>query len=82
MEQYCKENKCYKCDEMGHVSCVCPTKKQQNGTLKASVVEVLKEEGNSKGAPLSYVWGKVREHDDLILFDPGSTHNFISHELA
>ena len=26
--------------------------------------------------------GKVREHDALILFDPGSTHNFISHELA
>ena len=29
-----------------------------------------------------YAWGKVREHDYLILFDPQSTHNFISHELA
>ena len=31
---------------------------------------------------MSYAWGKVREHDALILFDPRSIHNFISHELA
>ena len=82
MEQYRKENKCYKCGETGHVSCVCPTKKPQNGTPKASTVEVLEEEGSSKGALLSYLWGKVREHDALILFVLGSTHNFISQELA
>ena len=83
MEQYHKDNKCYKCGESGHVSRVYPTKKPQNGTPKASTIEVLKEEGNSKGAHLSYAWwGKVREHDALILFDPGSTHNFISQELA
>ena len=82
MEQYRKENKCHKCSETGHVSRVCPTKKQPNGTPKASTIEVLKEEGNSKGAHLSYAWGKVREYDALIHFDPGSTHNFISHELA
>ena len=64
------------------MSCVCPTKKPQNGTLKASTVEVFKEEGSSKGALLSYLWGKVCEHDALILFNPGSTHNFISQELA
>ena len=82
MEQYRKENKCYKCGEMGYVSRVCPTKKPQNGTPKASTIEVFKEEGSSKGALLSYLWWKVCEHDALILFDPGSTHNFISHELA
>ena len=64
------------------MSCVCTKKKQGNGTLKASMVKVLKEERNSKGAILSYAWGKVRELDALILFDPGSTNNFISHELA
>ena len=48
---------------------------------KASTVEVLKEEGNSKGANLSYAWGKVRELDALILLEPRSTHYFISHEL-
>ena len=42
----------------------------------------MKEEGNSKGAILSYAWGKVRELYALLLFDLGSTHNFISHELA
>ena len=26
--------------------------------------------------------GNICEHDALILFDPGSTHNFISQELA
>jgi len=45
-------------------------------------VEILEEESHYKGAPLSYAWGKVREHDALILFDPGSTHNFISVDLA
>ena len=61
---------------------VCPKKKQRNGPPKDSLVEVLKEEGNSKSANLSYAWGKVRELDALILFDPIYTHNFISHELA
>ena len=55
---------------------------QGNGTPKASIVEVLKEEVNSKGANLSYAWGKVRELDALILFYLGSTHNFILHELV
>ena len=82
MEQYLKDNKCFKCGEQGHVSCVPPTKKQGNGTPKASAIEVLKEEKNSKEANLLYAWGKVRELDNFILFDPGSTHNFISHEMA
>ncbi|MGJ2631361.1 retropepsin-like aspartic protease, partial [Salmonella enterica subsp. enterica serovar Paratyphi A] len=46
------------------------------------MIEAPKEEGHHKGAPLSYAWGKIREQDSLILFDPGSTHNFISQELA
>ena len=29
-----------------------------------------------------YAWGKVRDQDCLILFDPGSNRNFISQELA
>ena len=64
------------------MSRVCPTRKPQNGTSKFSTIEFFKEKGSSKGALLSYLLGKVREHDALILFDPGSTHNFISQELA
>ena len=29
-----------------------------------------------------YAWGKVRNQDCLILFDPGSNHNFISRKLT
>ncbi|MCO5546950.1 hypothetical protein L7F22_000389 [Adiantum nelumboides] len=43
---------------------------------------VLKEGGLPQGSPLCYAWGKVREHDSLILFDSGSTHNYISVGLA
>ncbi|MCO5563207.1 hypothetical protein L7F22_016844 [Adiantum nelumboides] len=46
------------------------------------MVEAPKEEVHCKGSPLSYAWLKVREHDAFILFDPGSTHNFTSLELA
>ncbi|MCO5553582.1 hypothetical protein L7F22_007105 [Adiantum nelumboides] len=46
------------------------------------MVEAPKEEVHCKGSPLSYAWGKVREHDAFISFDPGSTHNFISLQLA
>ena len=52
MEQFQKDNKCFKHGEQGHALRVCPKKTQGNGTPKAFVVEVLKEEGNSKGANL------------------------------
>ena len=29
MTQYLKEGKCFKCEEYGHVSCICPQKKQK-----------------------------------------------------
>ncbi|MCO5604768.1 hypothetical protein L7F22_058938 [Adiantum nelumboides] len=54
----------------------------RNEQPRASIIEAPKEDVHCKGSPLSYSWGKVREHDAFILFDPGSTHNFISHELA
>ena len=37
---------------------------------------------NKDALHLCYAWGKVRDQDSLILFDPGSTHNFISKELT
>ena len=45
-------------------------------------MKALQEDCHHSGSSLSYAWGKVREHDALILFDPGSTHNFISTHLA
>ncbi|MCO5571006.1 hypothetical protein L7F22_024737 [Adiantum nelumboides] len=82
LERYRKENKCFKCGEQGHSYRSCPQRNPCNEQPRASVVEAPKEEVHCKGSPLSYACGKVREHDAFILFDLGSTHNFISHELA
>ncbi|MCO5586416.1 hypothetical protein L7F22_040356 [Adiantum nelumboides] len=81
LERYRKENKCFKCGEQGHSYRSCPQRNPRNEQPRASMVEAPKEEVHCKGSPLSY-GGKVREHDAFILFDPGSTHNFISLELA
>ncbi|MCO5610913.1 hypothetical protein L7F22_065157 [Adiantum nelumboides] len=81
-ELYRKENKCFKCGEQGHSYHSCPQRNPRNEQPRASMVEAPKVEVHCKGSPLSYAWGKVREHDAFILFDPGSTHNFISLELA
>ena len=41
-----------------------------------------KEEEDGGRNPLCYLWGKIRDQIALILLDLGSTHNFISQELA
>ncbi|MCO5597948.1 hypothetical protein L7F22_052035 [Adiantum nelumboides] len=82
LERYRKDNRCFKCGEQGHAYRVCPQRNARNEQPRASIIEAPKEDVHCKGSPLSYAWGKVREHDAFILFDPGSTHNFISHELA
>ncbi|MCO5601661.1 hypothetical protein L7F22_055784 [Adiantum nelumboides] len=82
LECYRKENTCFKCGEQGHSYRSCPQRNPRNEQPRASMIEAPKEEVHCKGSPLSYAWGKVREHDAFILFDPGSTHNFISLELA
>ncbi|MCO5546726.1 hypothetical protein L7F22_000162 [Adiantum nelumboides] len=82
LESYRKDNRCFKCGEQGHTYRACPQRNASNEQPRASIIEAPKEDVHCKGSPLSYAWGKVREHDAFILFDPGSTHNFISHELA
>ncbi|MCO5589477.1 hypothetical protein L7F22_043444 [Adiantum nelumboides] len=82
LEHYRKDNRCFKCGEQGHAYQACPQRNARNEQPRASIIEAPKEDVHCKGSPLSYAWGKVREHDAFILFDPGSTHNFISHELA
>ncbi|MCO5554859.1 hypothetical protein L7F22_008395 [Adiantum nelumboides] len=82
LERYRKDNRCLKCGEQGHAYQACPQRNACNEQPRASIIEAPKEDVHCNGSPLSYAWGKVREHDAFILFDPGSTHNFISHELA
>ena len=43
---------------------------------------VANEVEDPNASRLCYAWGRVRDQEALILFDPGSTHNFISIELA
>ncbi|WP_447383724.1 retropepsin-like aspartic protease, partial [Streptococcus pseudopneumoniae] len=74
--------RCFKCGELGHAYRSCPQLNARNEQPRASLVEAPQEDVQSKGSSLSYAWGKVREHDSLILFDNGSTHNLISLELA
>ncbi|MCO5593724.1 hypothetical protein L7F22_047741 [Adiantum nelumboides] len=82
LERYRKDNQCFKCGEQGHAYRDCPQRNARNEQPRASIIEAPEEDVHCKGSPLSYAWGKVREHDSFILFDPGSTHNFISLELA
>ncbi|MCO5551037.1 hypothetical protein L7F22_004533 [Adiantum nelumboides] len=82
VEHYCKDHRCFKCGEQGHFYCACPQKHAKMEPLRTAMVFVQKEGGLSQGSPLSYAWGKVREHDALILFDSGSIHNYISVALA
>ena len=82
LQSYRKDNKCFNCGEQGHVYRTCPKKKPRNAPPRVSMVEAPKEDGHHKDSPLAYAWGKLRDQDALFLFDPGSTHNFISNELA
>ncbi|MCO5610015.1 hypothetical protein L7F22_064250 [Adiantum nelumboides] len=75
LERYRKENKCFKYEEQGHSYRSCLVRNTHNEQPIASMVEAPKEEVHCKGSPLFYAWGKVREHDAFILFDPSSTHN-------
>ncbi|MCO5564510.1 hypothetical protein L7F22_018171 [Adiantum nelumboides] len=82
LERYRKDNRCFKCGEQGHDYRACPQRNACNEQPRASIIEAPKEDVHCKGSPLSFAWGMVREHDAFILFDPGSTHNFISLEFA
>ncbi|MCO5581986.1 hypothetical protein L7F22_035875 [Adiantum nelumboides] len=82
VERYRKDNQCFKCSEQGHSYRTCPQKHGKKEPPRTAMTTVLKEGGHPQGSPLCYAWGKVREHDSLILFYSGSTHNYISMVLA
>ena len=81
LERYRKENRCFKCSKQGHNYRNCPQRRTKNDTLQATNILSTTIE-NAKALQLCYVWGKIRDQSAFILLDPGSTHNFISVELA
>ena len=66
---------------MGHPYRACPIKHAKKDLPKATQVEFPKG-ASSPTSQLCFAWEKVKDQNSLILFDRGSTHNFISVELA
>ena len=65
---------------MGHTYHQCPTKKKKEGPEASAIVS--NEVNDEVASQLCYAWGHVCDHNALVLFDPGSTHNFIHVDLA
>ena len=61
---------------------VFPKLHEKNDSPRVAKVQTLKEDDHSKCSPLSYACGKIRKHDSLMRFDPGSTHKPIFAKLA
>ena len=81
LERHKRENRCFKCGEQRHSYRACPTKATKKDLPQATQVSLppmMQEEATQ----LCFAWEKVRDQDALMLFDPGSTHNLISIELA
>ena len=80
LEKYHKENWCFQCGEQETNYCNCPKKTQ--GTPQASHILSNHEDQVPSSSQLLYTWGRVRDQSAFMLLDLGSTHNFISIELA
>ena len=57
-------------------------KRQPRKTIPKQPWVLTEDMHDQEQSRLCYAWGKVRDHDSLILFDIGSIHNFISMKLA
>ena len=61
---------------------MCPKCHKGPSNPRATLVKALEEDCKGRNLSLSYTWSKTQKHDALILFDLGSTHNFIFTNLA
>ncbi|MCO5602145.1 hypothetical protein L7F22_056273 [Adiantum nelumboides] len=85
--------KCYICEE-GHFANECPQRNSQNKDDKSDrkgkkpkpsaglVPDLVGDKQNVDATELCRAWGKVRDQEVLVFFDPGARANFISPELA
>ncbi|MCO5590838.1 hypothetical protein L7F22_044813 [Adiantum nelumboides] len=85
--------KCYVCEE-GHFANECPQRNSQNKDDKSDrngkkpkpsavlVPDLVGDQQNVDATELCRAWGKVRDQEVLVFFDPGAHATFISPELA
>ena len=81
LEKYRKENCCFWCGEQGHSYRNCP-KKTQGTPQVLNILSTHNDESMQSSSQLLYTRGRVRDQSAFMLLDRGSTHNFISVELA
>ncbi|MCO5575045.1 hypothetical protein L7F22_028842 [Adiantum nelumboides] len=86
--------KCYNREEEGHIANECPQRNSQNKDDKSDrkgkkpkpsaglVPDLVGDQQNVDATELCRAWGKVRDQEVLVFFDPGTRANFISPELA
>ena len=80
-----EQGKCFKCGSKDHIKRDCPqgAKKDEVPPTSNAIPDV---QGNTTREPrvrnLFKSWGKLEDQNALFLFDPGSTDNFISLEMA
>ncbi|MCO5577844.1 hypothetical protein L7F22_031679 [Adiantum nelumboides] len=86
--------KCYICEEEGHFANECPERNSQNKDDKSDrkgkkpkpsaglVPDLVGDQQNVDATELCRAWGKVRDQEVLVFFDPGARANFISLKLA
>ena len=85
LKEYKEQGRCFQCGSKEHMKRDCPhaTKKDENPPSSNAIPDV---QGNTTREPrvrqLFKSWGKLEDQNALFLFDPGSTDNFISLEMA
>ncbi|MCO5588450.1 hypothetical protein L7F22_042406 [Adiantum nelumboides] len=86
--------KCHICEEEGHFANECPRRNSQNKDDKSDrkgkklkpsaglVPDLVGDQQNVDATELCRAWGKVRDQEGLVFFDPEARANFISSKLA
>ena len=83
VKEYLEEGRCFACGERGHRKQDCPKHAKPAPPSSHSVPDVQANTHEEKGKrQLLKGWGSLDSQRVLILFDPGSTDNFISLETA
>ncbi|KAI5078176.1 hypothetical protein GOP47_0008000 [Adiantum capillus-veneris] len=86
IDQYKAAGKCFSCGESGHLKANCPQNKTQKTSTAPSLNSILDVQANTQENPqvrqFMKEWRIINNQRVLILFDLGSTDNFMSLDTA